>query len=526
MNTEEPSQPHQAVDPHEVSGDIDSGFLCDLVGVTTQFPQKSGDIEGDNSASVEAAELDLAIDRQEVDPQRTKIPLHKQGLTQMLLLGGLVTIPMGGLGWLMFGNLGSSTTQTQTAPAPAAEVTTAKPEYESDPRFPVVQSKLVIQAQEEQQLLAAAKAQQETEAAKKLAQATPTPTTPTASTTSPAIVPAKVPETTAAPEIVTAKTPTNIRPPILPSPTPTPAPVKIEPVKTVETVSKPAVKPVVIASRSAVIPPTIPTMRVLAPAPTTKASPAPISTPTPQVSWQEATNGAVGVFGGRRESTVAVVSQPSPTQATSSNPSGRVIIAGQNRVASLITPLQVLSGEQSQEVLLNLEQGFVDTQGRMSIPANTKIQAQVTVASNGMLRIGDAKVAIGGVEHAISLGNLMLVGTNNQPLVAELKQFNNGEIARRDMQTALIGGLQGLGQVLTQPNTQTQITTGGAAISTTTSNQNGFGGVVYGATSPLVQQWAQRNQAEIQRLDSNARVWFLPAGSKVSLYTTKPFEIK
>jgi hypothetical protein len=226
------------------------------------------------------------------------------------------------------------------------------------------------------------------------------------------------------------------------------------------------------------------------------------------------------------DKTVAVVPQsPSGQISSNSTPSGRRIIAGQNRIASLITPFQAISGEQSQEVLLNLEQGFVDTRGGMSIPANTKIQAQITVASNGMLRIGDAKISIGGEERSISLGNLMLVGTNNQPLVAELKQFNNDEINRRDMQTALIGGLQGLGKILTQSNSQTQITTSGTAISTTTSNPNVLGGVLDGASSTLVQQWAQRNQAQIQRLENNARVWFLPSGSRVSLYTTKSFEI-
>jgi hypothetical protein len=331
---------------------------------------------------------------------------------------------------------------------------------------------------------------------------------------------------TPAPEVITPKSPpTNVQPPILPSPTPTPAPTRVEPKssgKPIETIVK-LVKPVIV-SRGTVLP-SVPATRILAPS-GTQSAPTSKPTPPPQVSWQEATNGAVGVFGSRVDKTVAVAPQsPSGQISSNSNPSGRRIIAGQNRIASLITPFQAISGEQSQEVLLNLEQGFVDTRGGMSIPANTKIQAQITVASNGMLRIGDAKIAIGGEERSISLGNLMLVGTNNQPLVAELKQFNNDEINRRDMQTALIGGLQGLGKILTQSNSQTQITTSGAAISTTTSNPNVLGGVLDGASSTLVQQWAQRNQAQIQRLENNARVWFLPSGSRVSLYTTKSFEI-
>jgi hypothetical protein len=372
-------------------------------------------------------------------------------------------------------------------------------------------------------LLAASKMQQQNEAGK------PSLPPATVPNSAPVTAPRKV-ESAPANEPIASSPPTNVQPPILPAPTPTPAPVpvKSEPkprIKPVETVVKPTPKPVVVATRAPKSDPPA-AIRSL-PAPVSATAPVPAKA-APQLSWKQATAGAVEVIGARQEPTVTTAPQSSPVQTVSptQTQTRRSIIAGQNRVASLITPLQILSQEQGQEVLLNLEQGFVNTQGGMSIPANTKIQAQITVASNGMLRIGEAKVVVGGIEHSIATGNLMLVGTNNQPLVAELKQFNNGEINRRDMQTALIGGLQGLGKVLTQPSTQTQITTGGAAISTTNSNPNIIGGLLDGATSPIVQQWAQRNQQEVQRLESNARVWFLPAGSRISLYTTKPFEIK
>jgi hypothetical protein len=539
MNTEDPAQSppespsvspeitaqsHSETPAPAVTGNLDSEFFLELVGTKTQIPQP-GDTHSDNSSGDRFTDLD-AGKNENIEVKKTKIPLHKQGATKTLLLLGVVSLPMGLVLWMMFGNTGA---QSQVSKAPEPQASPPAKEYESDPRFPVVQTKLAIQEQEQQLLAAANKSQQDAEAAK----------IATTGTTAPSVVPSPVsnpPVTkvtqpvksaiseTPAPEVITPKSPpTNVQPPILPSPTPTPAPTRVEPkssVKPIETVVKP-VKPV-IASRGTVLP-SVPATRILAPSGTQSA---PKPTPPPQVSWQEATNGAVGVFGARVDKTVAVAPQsPSGQISSNSNPSGRRIIAGQNRIASLITPFQAISGEQSQEVLLNLEQGFVDTRGGMSIPANTKIQAQITVASNGMLRIGDAKIAIGGEERSISLGNLMLVGTNNQPLVAELKQFNNDEINRRDMQTALIGGLQGLGKILTQSNSQTQITTSGTAISTTTSNPNVLGGVLDGASSTLVQQWAQRNQAQIQRLENNARVWFLPSGSRVSLYTTKSFEI-
>lgn len=517
-HSEIPAQSHSETSAPSVTGNLDSEFFLELVGTKTQIPQP-GDTHSDNSSGDRSADLDAGTN-ENIEVKKTKIPLHKQGATKTLLLLGVVSMPMGLVLWMMFGNTGA---QSQVAKAPEPQASPPAKEYESDPRFPIVQTKLAMQDQERQLLAAANKSQQDAEAAKIATTATTAPSVTPSPASNPPVAnvtqPVKsVASETPAPELITPKSPpTNVQPPILPSPTP--ASTRVEPkstVKPIETVVKP-VKPV-IASRGTVVP-SAPATRILAPSGTQSV---PKPTPPPQVSWQEATNGAVGVFGARVDKTVAVAPQPASSNST---PSGRRIIAGQNRIASLITPFQAISGEQSQEVLLNLEQGFVDTRGGMSIPANTKIQAQITVASNGMLRIGDAKIAIGGEERSISLGNLMLVGTNNQPLVAELKQFNNDEINRRDMQTALIGGLQGLGKILTQSNSQTQITTSGTAISTTTSNPNVLGGVLDGASSTLVQQWAQRNQAQIQRLENNARVWFLPAGSRVSIYTTKSFEI-
>jgi hypothetical protein len=493
------------------SGGLDSGFFCELNGVTTQLASKSDNASGSSDASVE---LDG------VEDQRTEIPPHKQGKNKVLLMTGLVSIPMLALAFMTF----SGTSEPSKAVQAAAEAPPLKPkaDFAPDPRFAVAQSKLAMQ-QQEQQLLAAAKMQQQNEANK------PIVPPATATNSAPVTAPRKV-ESAPVTEPIASSPPTNVQPPILPVPTPTPAPIKSEPkprIKPVETGVKPTPKPVVVATRASKSDSPVAIRFLPAPVSAPLLAPVPAKA-APQLSWKQATAGAVEVIGARQEPNVTAAPQSSLVQTVSptQTQTRRSIIAGQNRIASLITPLQILSQEQGQEVLLNLEQGFVNTQGGMSIPANTKIQAQITVASNGMLRIGEAKVVVGGIEHLIATGNLMLVGTNNQPLVAELKQFNNGEINRRDMQTALIGGLQGLGKVLTQPNTQTQITTGGAAISTTNSNPNILGGILDGAASPIVQQWAQRNQQEVQRLESNARVWFLPAGSRISLYTTKPFEIK
>lgn len=503
-----PLDPHAHSEPSSDlhSGNLDSGFLCELNGVETAFPHKSS-----NLAPALSENDEPAVGADGVEAQRTNIPLHKQGKVKTWFMTGMVAIPMLGVGYSMFG--GSESAKTVEVPAEAAPPKPTTQDFAPDPRFAVAQSKLAMQKQE-QQLLAAANEQKTTPATPQPQPVTTAPATPV----------------TAAPVPITDPTPTNVQPPILPAPIPTPIPVAAKPVvtvikpvaKPVEIVTKPAPRPISVASRS------LPAPSQYIPAPAvTVVKPTPIPAPAvKQLSWNEATAGAVVVMGARRDQADPPIAQVAMVQATSPAPTGRSIIAGQNRIASLITPLQLLSGEQSQEVLLNLEQGFVNTQGGMSIPANTKVVAQVTVASNGILRIGEAKATIRGIEYSIAAGNLMLVGTNNQPLLAELKQFNGGEIGKRDLQTFLIGAAQGLGKVLTQPSTQTQITAGGAAISTTDSNPNVIGGILEGGATPIAQTWAKRNEAEIQRLEGAARVWFLPAGARVSLYTTKPFEVK
>lgn len=494
-----PDQPEPSGDLE--SGNLDSGFLCELNGVTTALPHKSSSSSPDLNEGDEPE-----VGEEGVEAQRTNIPLHKRGKTKTLFMLGLVAVPMIGVGYSMFG--GNESAKTVEVPAEAAPPKPTTQDFAPDPRFAVAQSKLAMQKQE-QQLLAAANTQK----------ATPSTSQPQPVTTAPAT------PVTAAPVTITDPTPTNVQPPILPPPAPVaakPVVTVTKPVKPVETVTKPVVRPVVVASRS------LPAPSRYIPAPAvTVVKPTPVPAPAvKQLSWNEATAGAVVVMGARQELAAPPTAQVAMAQATSTTATGRSIIAGQNRIASLITPLQIFSGEQSQEVLLNLEQGFVNTQGGMSIPANTKVVAQVTVASNGILRIGEVKATVRGIEHSIAPGNLMLIGTNNQPLIAQLKQFNDGEIGKRDLQTFLIGAAQGLGKVLTQPSTQTQITAGGAAISTTNSNPNVIGGILEGGAAPIAQQWAKRNEAEIQRLEGSARVWFLPAGTRVSLYTTKPFEVK
>ena len=276
------------------SGNLDSDFFCELNDVTTQLPSKSG---GSNESV--PFNYGSTPGQDGIEDHRTEIPPHKKGKNKALLLTGLVSVPMIAIGFMMLGGNSEPAKIVEVAAETAPPKT--KADFALDPRFAVAQSKLAMQ-QQEQQLLAASRAQQQNEAGKS--------SVPPATATNPApvTVPQQV-ESQPVAEPMASSAPTNVQPPILPAPTPTPVPIKIEPqprVKPVETATKPVVKPVEIATKPVVKPVLVasrgtPTTPKLSPSPAIKSASTPVpTTVTPQLSWKEATNGAVEVFGARR----------------------------------------------------------------------------------------------------------------------------------------------------------------------------------------------------------------------------------
>ncbi len=528
----------ETLSDHLDSGNLDSDFFCELNGITTQFPHKSDSFSADVRGDLVPFDRDSILE-QDVEEQRTNIPLHKQGKTKILFIAGLVSVPMTGVLVMLQGG-GSS--EPEKIVQVAAEVTPPKTEeFAPDPRFAVAQSKLAMQ-QQEQQLLAAANAQKLAEIQK----ATTIPAIAETGASNVAIAASNPPiqplPVIAAPEAIVNSIPTNVQPPIIPAPAPIrviarPKTDNLPPVRSIS--RKQPVQPFLVASRGiSVLPSPRPTVKFIPPATPPVVKPTVVSVRVPHrqapikpVSWQQATAGGVAVFGVRGETQgdaaqVAQVSQSADPVSSVAAIQARVAIPGQSRSVTLITPLQILGGESTQETLIGLDRAFIDTNGGTLIPARTMIAAQILVADNGMLRIGSAKAIINGVEYPIAAGNLMIAGINNTPLLAEMKKFGDGEIGKRDLGTFFMGALQGIGKVLTTPDTQSQVTAAGTAISTTTAKPNILGGVLDGGASPLVQAWVDRNQAEIKRIEGATRIWFLPAGTKLNLLTTRAFEVK
>jgi hypothetical protein len=615
---------------------LDDLFFSELVGTDTNFSTDNGH---SNDSAIESGDG-------EVSEQRSQIPLYKKGSVKSALIFGLSALPIGGLGYVMFGGNNGQKNPTVAA-SPSPEPTAApKAEFAPDPRFATVQNKLAMQDQT-RAIEDAAKAQEAERLAKAAADAK-TAATPQPQATPVAVAPAVTPASSTPRTNVEPPAARNI-PPIAPVTEPVPvAPAITPPVALVPEKPQPVAKQpqaVVVKPQEKVVKPQIAAFK---PQPVvTKPQPAtlPSAVPTVQPTWQEATDNAVGVFGEKTASkTVLQPTQPQvttqpvlqPTQpqvtaqpalqpvqpATIARPIERVtagqsnlqpivrtglqvdrqpivpqiptqvqqliqpqssiknaaanyiastsnkiyteslsqpltepdfqqvvravaaedklggkqdkstllaqavVIPGQNRTVSLISPMQLLPGEAGQEILLQLDRGFADTNGGVPIPDGTRIIATVTVASNGLMRIAGATAIINGETVPIDASSLVLNGTDNNPVIAQYRQFDQGEIGRRDLQTFLAGAASGLGKILTQPNTNVQVSTAGTAVVSSTSNPNIIGGILDGGATPILEAWAKRNETEIRRLEGASRLWYLPLGYKMTIVAVKPFVVR
>ncbi|PSB59144.1 hypothetical protein [Chamaesiphon polymorphus] len=635
---------------------LDNEFFSELVGTDSDL---SGTIEHPHDLPADAEGGDI-------EEQRTTIPLHKQGGVKSLLILGLSAVPIGGLGYMMFGNSGQNS--PTVAATPTNEPTAPKAEFAPDPRFATMQNKLAMQDQT-RGLEDAAKAQEAERLAKAAADAKATAATPNPQATPVTPAPAVTPVTSSR-----SAPPTNVEPPIAPVTKPVAVAPAITPAPQPRVASEPKAKPLVvvakpqpIAFKPQPVAKTTPQPSSQAKVAIVKPQPAPATeaiVPKQPVSWQEATDNAIGIYGEKTVSKTVTqttpesvqksvvqpigqpmqpqtIAQPIPqpvTQPVTSQiyqqpvvrsngqssyvPVGRsslqplvqpagqlypqqilplgqpsmqpvrqlvpqastiknaaanyiasidprsyseaipqpgiepdyqpvdraisqysgekdnykdnktftvaqaIVIPGQNRIVSLISPMQIIPGEAGQEILLQLEQGFADTNGDVPIPDGTRIIATVTVASNGLMRISSAIAIVNGENIPIDAGSLILSGTDNSPVIAQYKQFDQGEIGRRDLQTFLAGAASGLGRVLTQPNSSVQVSTNGTAVVSSTSNPNIVGGILDGGATPILEAWSKRNETEIRRLESASRLWYLPMGYKMTIVAVKPFAVR
>jgi hypothetical protein len=500
------------------------------------------------TSALVASDLDRQLDQN----SKTNLPPYKKSIFQMAVIGACIGIAAILVGSLVFPH---EQAKVATDSTPTAAPIAATNDFAPDPKFGVVASKLAMQKQE-QDILTAAQAQQQQAAANKANIADPNQANaaavPKANPADPVKTAATTGGTDNTPPVITNNSDPRSTEPVYrpPAPIKIPAePVASKPVAKEVAIIKPAPvqRPVVIASRqvAAVRPqpqtttPQVPeatsgisfgnAARTRAAVPVIKINSPNSNVVRPQVTWKEANANATGVWGSRTVSAatptapVTPLIAQSPTANIPTASRGKAVV-GQQIKGRLISPIQTSATVPTQEIAISLERSIVSNQGKVLVPAGTQIVAQIGILDSGMMSILAAKATIDDREVDIPPRALILQASNRQPLLAELKQFGQDEVGRRDMMAMLGGAVQSIGKNLTEPQTSTVVAAGGIVQNTNTQT-NILGAGLNGGFAPVAQQWLDRNQQAIQQINARSKVWYLGTGTEVNLVVAQPFAL-
>lgn len=204
-----------------------------------------------------------------------------------------------------------------------------------------------------------------------------------------------------------------------------------------------------------------------------------------------------------------------------------VIWAGNEaRAAATKSTQESPAGE---KFIIQLQEPLTDKSGFVTLPIGTQIVAQVIeVNESGWLKLNVSQAVVDNQEYMLPPGAISIRGVDGQPLMASKWGDRGSAIASGDISTFLFGSLSRVGQVLTQPDSQSSTTTSGFGFSSSTTNQSGgrnlLGAILDGGFTPLTQQILKRNEQRIQELTSRPDVWYVPAGTSVQVFVNQSFE--
>jgi hypothetical protein len=340
---------------------------------------------------------------------------------------------------------------------------------------------------------------------------------------------------------VPAKTPTpTATPTVKPAPV---TPVKVTPVKATPT-------PVVKANPTPVKPQVIyKTVYRTLPAParsTPKPTPIAISKPPdplkvmpPRVTIAKVPPKsfiAIGGAGNRqaRSPTVRTRRKPLASEnvllANKSNSKIKrdTLVPGTSVVGHLLSPMQSNSGTQSSPTAIAMKVA-IDQPLRMmgggQVPSGAMVIFAATVnPQNGAIAAVSGDAWHNGKTISIPQGAISIQAANKQPLIAASFRPNAGDLARADVNNALLGAAGQLGEELTRSTASVNVGNGSTIIQQT-NNPNFYGAVLKGGFQTWATDQRQRTQTQASQILATQPIQYLPQGTAVTLTVDSPAQI-
>ena len=234
--------------------------------------------------------------------------------------------------------------------------------------------------------------------------------------------------------------------------------------------------------------------------------------------------------------------QVTPSQQTQFLPEEEKIINGTKnkthfRVGSiilgkLVSPLVWVeqNNTQPQKIVIVTTKPVIKN-NQIILPKNTEIIATITNVQSGVVRLQATQLIFDDREYSIPPGVIAINADKGKPLIAS-KWKNKNKQTARDAEIFLLGSLAQVGKVLNQPHSQqfsthSGLTTGNITFSSTQRGRGSMlGSILSGGFSPLTQQILQRNKETLQqKINSESKVWFLKADTKIEMFVNQSFSI-
>ena len=214
----------------------------------------------------------------------------------------------------------------------------------------------------------------------------------------------------------------------------------------------------------------------------------------------------------------------------------RQLTVGGMAPGQLVTPViwagaakSATQAETPEKFIVQLAQPLTDKDGSVTLPQGTQIVATVVgINESGLAQLEATQAIVDGQEYVLPPRAIDIRGTDGQPLIASKWRDKGKAIAQGDATAFLFGSLSRVGQVLTQPDSESSTSVGGYGYSSTTASRSGgrnvLGAVLDGGFTPLAQQILKRNEQRVQEITSRPDVWYVRAGENVQVFVNRSFE--
>jgi hypothetical protein len=206
------------------------------------------------------------------------------------------------------------------------------------------------------------------------------------------------------------------------------------------------------------------------------------------------------------------------------------LIAGTWAAGAVVTTVSLDETTQGERFSVTLHEPLTDNQGRIAIPANSKILVTVEgVSESGMVQlsaVGVVWIEPGGHRELIlPSGVLQVRGESGEPLMAERFDDPGDEIAAMDATQVVLGAVRRTAELYTRSDTRVQTNSNTTVVTEDNPDPNVLAGVLEGGADVLLETLTQRNERAIAQLESQPPIWFLEAGTPVQIFVNQSMQL-